>query len=615
MTMQVAVVVLSTFFLPSMSWSADIVVTGQSGPNRWESGGQSSANLPARIGNPAGRFEVMVKNGQIVSFVVASGSHRLLLENAVREQRSRVWEVVAGSGTLEELATGNFPHYDHSTARKTNAATGNLLRIRILNLGEGESILFACHPHSESPNGANVSMLGKLTGGSPTPVTNAMVSAELPLDVIDGDGSPVPVNVGNLPIDFFDNFSWRTFLALNWPAKSGVRGEADLTKNVGDAGPRVWETFKAGYEIVQPGGAIPSDWNSLDAVSVCPDVPPVGSGTVRVLGTFSKFGDFNQAGFTGEQNPLVAVNRSYVRFETRVNKPEFETIVNKQLYLKSKLDSLTEPLRFPDGSIEVKAAWRILKSSEPQDVIDSFYSIDAKVLNPITGMCEESKVGLVGLHIVHKTPRRPQWVWSSFEHKSNVPNTTHPSSSDRFSFNDPTLDQRLIPADAPPSVNAGNFSSNPDPMQVVRIPEMPIHPRTEATNARFQAKLGSTVWANYKLVMTQWPTRTRDENLPFPEDIDGSPFPDRINSTTAIANTTMETYEQKNTSCIDCHDIARVAKTDFVFFLHFKAFDDTQTPTPIASPVVSSLKAKLHSVRSRGGFLEEQRVKQKPERK
>jgi hypothetical protein len=30
-------------------------------------------------------------------------------------------------------------------------------------------------------------------------------------------------------------------------------------------------------------------------------------------------------------------------------------------------------------------------------------------------------VALVALHFVYKTPSRPQWIWSTFEHADNVP--------------------------------------------------------------------------------------------------------------------------------------------------------------------------------------------------
>jgi hypothetical protein len=42
------------------------------------------------------------------------------------------------------------------------------------------------------------------------------------------------------------------------------RGEPDRSKSLGDSGPRVWETFKARYEIFQPlakgGLSAPAVW-------------------------------------------------------------------------------------------------------------------------------------------------------------------------------------------------------------------------------------------------------------------------------------------------------------------------------------------------------------------
>ena len=57
------------------------------------------------------------------------------------------------------------------------------------------------------------------------------------------------------PFPAFDNFAWRAFIALNWPSLPDLahRGEPDRTKTIGDAGPRVWETFKSRYELFQLG--------------------------------------------------------------------------------------------------------------------------------------------------------------------------------------------------------------------------------------------------------------------------------------------------------------------------------------------------------------------------
>lgn len=407
-------------------------------------------------------------------------------------------------------------------------------------------------------------------GGSDPPT--AVVSAVVPPEVDVPDGFP-----GN-PIDFFDDYSWRAFLALNWPAKADIRGQADTTKdlsNVHLATPRVWETWKADYEIFQPGGLKPTDWASFDAITPCTDVPAAESGKVRILGSFTQFGDLNQAAFGVAGNPLVAQSRTYARFEIRINQPEHDFIVNAGLYLAKNMpdpDSPTvPPLRFSDGSMEVKAAWKELKTeAEVTAAKNKYYTIAAKVPTSVVGQPSETRTfALVGFHIVQKTPKRPQWVWSSFEHVDNVPDpATAPPTGAAFSFNDPdpTKPQKLDPPFAPPPLSLANPPlPNPAPMQVVR--GLPIHPQTKTTNATYQAKVAGTVWANYQLVMTQWPTS------PTPATGAGDPFPGPT-GTTCTANAVMETYFQTSarTSCMRCHDIARESKTDFVWFIQLRAF-------------------------------------------
>jgi hypothetical protein len=207
---------------------------------------------------------------------------------------------------------------------------------------------------------------------APVPITVATVSPQMPLEVVDGNGTNLPVNVAALPLDFFDDYSWRMFLALNWPAKEGVRGVPNETKQVGEAGPRVWETWKTAYEIV-PASTDPADapkpWESLDAKTPCSelDVPAAGSGKRRILGVWKPFGDFHQAGFGtfDESNPLVCQNKAHVRYEVRVNKAEYEFILSKKLYLRSTIANLTAPVRFTNNSVEVKAAWRELEDDVP----------------------------------------------------------------------------------------------------------------------------------------------------------------------------------------------------------------------------------------------------------
>ena len=133
------------------------------------------------------------------------------------------------------------------------------------------------------------------------------------------------------PYPDFDNFAWRAFIALNWPSLTDPtnRGSPDRAKTLGDPGPRVWETFKARYELFQVGpdgrpGA-PRPWATYEAVNPCG--ANVDNRT-KTLATFDPFMDFNQSAFIAGvgANPLVAQNRTYTRYEARINEPEYSAL-------------------------------------------------------------------------------------------------------------------------------------------------------------------------------------------------------------------------------------------------------------------------------------------------
>jgi hypothetical protein len=85
-------------------------------------------------------------------------------------------------------------------------------------------------------------------------------------------------------------------------------------------------------------------------------------------------------------------------------------------------------------------------------------------------------------------------------------------------------------------------------------------------------EIKGTVWQNYMLVMTQWPTHS------------GNPFP--LTGST-LSNTTMETYFQFEgvTSCMQCHgQVSNDNGRDSVMFVTFDAFRSDEEGRPIASP-------------------------------
>jgi hypothetical protein len=388
------------------------------------------------------------------------------------------------------------------------------------------------------------------------------------------------------PEAIFNDFSWRSFVAVNWPAIVGAadRGKPDRTKDFGDAaGPRVWTTWKSRYEIFQRGGAAPSPWASYQGENPC---GPGFANDVVTRHSFQPFSDFNQAdiGLKKVSNPLVAQNRTYVRYEVRVNEPEFNSIVDHKWYLASNLPTKTTWVPFNIGSTAVKAAWRILTDKDTPAIRARYYVVPgAAVFDERSGKCTARDIALVGLHIVTKTEKRPQWIWSSFEHVDNVPGLTSepkPPEGVPFSFYDPNGPATLSPEIGPRPVSSSNPpdpNQLPVPMQVVR--QQPISRATMKMNEAYWnlPPIKGTVWQNYMLVSTQWP------NEPQPESPSSNGVPSESVGY-AMSNTTMETYFQRDdtgATCMFCHNKANQAGRDWVMFVTTDAFSPSE-PTPPA---------------------------------
>jgi hypothetical protein len=398
--------------------------------------------------------------------------------------------------------------------------------------------------------------------GGPQPT----VSYRMPGDVCFVEQFPP----SSLPILLYDDFSWRSFIALVWPAKDGQRGVPDNGLTLGSAAgrPTVFETFKSEWELFQKDGRDPKDWNEYGGLIPC-DVAALAFGDI-VLARSLKFDNIVQSGGFG---PLLTQNRTFVRYTSAFNEALFRHIADGRFFLRANLVKFTPP---PAGTIRVKSAWIDMQDVERPE---RFHTRDAWLFNLATGQCEKKTVGLVGLHIVTKTPTHPQGIWSTFEHIDNVPG---PQASRPYTFN--KSDGAPMPTSNPIACFDPATCPVPEPFNVERITK--IHDignfSTARTNDRYRAMLAqqypNSPWQNYQLVMTQWPLK---RNRP---DLDGSPgntFPGTGNSpipgvpndATAFANTTMETFRQQHVDgngCMACHNAAK--SRDFVFSLSVRAF-------------------------------------------
>ncbi|HMC29507.1 MAG TPA: hypothetical protein VKL99_01635 [Candidatus Angelobacter sp.] len=432
----------------------------------------------------------------------------------------------------------------------------------------------------------------------------------------------VPGKAGDHNPPEFYLFSWEEFFALNWPAtvptgQPPLRGVPDTDKTIGDSGPRVWETWKSDFELfpAQPGypGKIiqPTPWNSWDQPEpVCgAEHPAAGAKLLPLLAKGESVipGGVNQA----MGGPLVDQHLQYVRYEIRVNETEYNETKDKQWFLRKNLSTYPKPRNefsssHPGhyGPIEIKASWRILTDAEANATPPRFYMSKAWVVDPKHPThCTQVTVGLVGLHIAHKTEQFPAWVWSTFEQVDNVPSSDQPPAQG-YSFNNSKASQ---PAEwGFCVVHDGNCPTPPDsditpqsyapvapqdlpippkwPIQTARVNPIPANGATELNRLVHELPgIKGTVWQYYELVAGQW----QNDAYPHPPIKVSNPassedlysqlkgFP-----ADAVANVTMETFFQGKTpgdptnlidlrifgtSCLHCH--YQAAQYDFSWVL------------------------------------------------
>jgi hypothetical protein len=474
------------------------------------------------------------------------------------------------------------------------------------------ALLAGCKQQQES---VTTTSSTETTASSATASTAAATMAfpSIPSPVISGNiPNTVPIP-GNAPKNatpeqfrpYFDWFSWESFIALNWPASANGRGNPNqpntpsVFTSMTNTSTVTWNTYKANWELYNQYDKRPSpwnDWKSPYAPAGCPQAKPTDTQLVMVTKGDTELSD----NITAFSFPLVDQNRNYVFFEVTYNEAYYDFVRGDDgkpaswLYYSKNLPTDYTVVSLPPNSastnnaIMVKAAWRNL-SPLPASQRSRYYTVNAWVYNGTTKQCTQQPMGLVGFHIAQKTTTFPEWIWSTFEQVDNVPpkagNT--PSSFNNGTDVPPTGTQGF--ANRPQYNTPGQLPPNPTPTQVNRINPIPTTPTGASTvdvNNTFHNALPKTsVWQNYQLVVTQWPTTA----TPFKPGADrgvypsgaGSPFP-----VSGAVNVTLETYFQTTTqaqgafgnSCIQCHYNANSGLRDFSWGFARRPHADTPPP-------------------------------------
>ena len=423
------------------------------------------------------------------------------------------------------------------------------------------------------------------------PATLLIWSCSDKADTTSGSGNN-PTLTWEMPVEVFDTtqedyaiMGWQSFIALNWPADLSYRGKPDTSKKIGDAGSRVWETFRLKEEMILPNAQQPDVWNGNGANGVASRDLSKKS-LFRYAKKFDTIvqdpnggGEFNQA---GSGNPLIDQNGNYVMFEIGVNESEYDYVLNHQYYNGNvqrqqvhehtfvnppKGDTLVQvsgdsliyqiapsvaslPAFAQYGATEFKASWRILELKDIA-IWPRYYHRTATIALPQGGY-ETREIGLVGLHILRLTALTGStWYWATFEQVDNL--TAPADMSAAFHKEGDTSGTAKGYSYSPPPVDTNPLPPNPVPVNVVRLTPIPDYIAT--LNESYKKLLAGTVWENYQLVGVVNPALGGSKAYP-------------MNNATGIytnvnmmANVTMETYKQdesfspnvKFSNCVGCH--------------------------------------------------------------
>lgn len=271
-------------------------------------------------------------------------------------------------------------------------------------------------------------------------------------------------------------FAWQEFIALNWPAgpqqgKPNQRETASLTCRFGDpgcTGPTVWQTFRGKVEIFPgqgkpPGypGVVQSDpsfgYDALPQYDYAAEGAACDSSQMNESTPWVNLDETDQITLDSMYAGVVSAGSSpgnsapqLIRFLAKANRMEYVYVARNssstdplnqwwsaipssivqatktylQMNKASPPSGSSQYVSQPDGTIEIKSAWRPLNPSEAasgrfhmQRV--RFYEHPSG--SPAGTYCYRNATwGLVALHIIQKTPSAPYFIYATFEQADNL---------------------------------------------------------------------------------------------------------------------------------------------------------------------------------------------------
>jgi hypothetical protein len=394
----------------------------------------------------------------------------------------------------------------------------------------------------------------------------------------------------------FDFYSWLTFIALNSPADGrSIEQSNPDTRTKWESRNNFMHLLDVMIKDPVPGKNEPK-WQNREIPKECVSKYKDKVKNINDMMVIEMIEEtFNEPFKTGA---LIDQQGNYALFDILMNKQMFDYILDNKLYSKaSQMESAGLKVDFPSGfnpekgkieggdpgAVMIKVSWKVIESQKEKQ---KFHTVDALVLMPrhdekvdkSEPPCLRKTLGLVGFHVGHKTVNRRQWIWTSFEHVDNVPEDKEIASGNlkpSYNFYKVNCGAACPLNQTPPHpwepayANELKFHDRSFRSQITRV--VPLTDETKDMNKRFQSILKNTVWKNYMLLSTQWPSDfgcsvRGDPKVDVkvtppskqPTDFNKQPDMNCAATPTYLANSTLETYSQglvplASSSCMACH--------------------------------------------------------------
>ena len=290
-----------------------------------------------------------------------------------------------------------------------------------------------------------------------------VITSDFPSDIKGG--------ANNATLEEAALFAWQEFIALSWTAAQGVRDTPDNNELFGDIKPDrplVWETYRHKVEIYpgigdNPPGfvndagqsygydSLPPEYIYGDGeVEPCTGQEPIENPSLVNLDEVTQIGLAYM--FAGASPAQSNVNKDpqLIRFLAKANRTHYEYVVEPVnsfwkhspayeqavgnflaiLEVAASEDATKDDFKvtgpvisFPEGIVEIKTAFRNLTNEELNS--GRFYTTRVRYYeqddeDPDNACYREAVWGLIGIHIIHKTPTAPSYIYATFEQADNL---------------------------------------------------------------------------------------------------------------------------------------------------------------------------------------------------